>query len=225
MLVDARYRGRPENCWWKRIATDSSTFWIARPAKFSQATPFVKKLNWAKGIDSHGKPIRTGVQPTEEGSLVCPDMTGATNWFSPSYNPATRLLYFMALENCHLYFLKPQEFEEGKAFYATGVKRLPGETGQKILLAYNPETELVCLALPASGHRRRVGRHHDDRRRPGIFRERCGWVRGGGCPDGKSVWHFNTGQPMHASPMSYAVNGTQYVAIAAGSDVFSFGLE
>jgi alcohol dehydrogenase (cytochrome c) len=41
---------------------------------------------------------------------------------------------------------------------------------------------------------------------------------------GKPLWHFHTGQPLHASPMSYAVNGKQYVAIAAGSDVFSFAL-
>jgi alcohol dehydrogenase (cytochrome c) len=41
---------------------------------------------------------------------------------------------------------------------------------------------------------------------------------------GKSLWHFNTGQSMHASPMSYAVDGKQYVAIACGSDLFSFAL-
>jgi alcohol dehydrogenase (cytochrome c) len=41
---------------------------------------------------------------------------------------------------------------------------------------------------------------------------------------GKPLWHFNTGQDMHASPMSYAIQGKQYVAIAAGTDVFAFGL-
>jgi alcohol dehydrogenase (cytochrome c) len=41
---------------------------------------------------------------------------------------------------------------------------------------------------------------------------------------GKSLWHFNTGQSLHASPMSYAVEGKQYVAIASGSDLFSFAL-
>lgn len=41
---------------------------------------------------------------------------------------------------------------------------------------------------------------------------------------GKPLWHFNTGQNMSASPMSYAIAGKQYVAIAAGSDVFSFAL-
>ncbi len=41
---------------------------------------------------------------------------------------------------------------------------------------------------------------------------------------GKALWHFNTGQTLHASPMSYSVDGVQYVAIASGSDVFSFAL-
>ena len=41
---------------------------------------------------------------------------------------------------------------------------------------------------------------------------------------GKPLWHFNTGQNMTASPMSYAIAGKQYVAIAAGSNVFSFAL-
>ena len=41
---------------------------------------------------------------------------------------------------------------------------------------------------------------------------------------GKPLWHFNTGQEMSASPMSYAVAGKQYVAIAAGSDIFAFAL-
>jgi alcohol dehydrogenase (cytochrome c) len=42
--------------------------------------------------------------------------------------------------------------------------------------------------------------------------------------NGHSLWYFNTGQLFVASPMTYAVNGTQYVAISAGSDVFSFAL-
>jgi alcohol dehydrogenase (cytochrome c) len=42
---------------------------------------------------------------------------------------------------------------------------------------------------------------------------------------GAPLWHFNTGQNIHASPMSYSVNGNQYVSIAAGSNVFSFGLQ
>jgi alcohol dehydrogenase (cytochrome c) len=42
--------------------------------------------------------------------------------------------------------------------------------------------------------------------------------------NGKPLWHFNTGQDFGASPMTYAIDGKQYVAIAAGSDIFSFAL-
>ena len=42
--------------------------------------------------------------------------------------------------------------------------------------------------------------------------------------NGKPLWHFNLGQVPHASPMSYGIKGKQYFAIAAGSDVFVFGL-
>jgi len=41
---------------------------------------------------------------------------------------------------------------------------------------------------------------------------------------GAPLWHFNMGQSPHASPMSYAVDGKQYFAIAAGNDLFAFAL-
>ena len=72
--------------------------------KFLSAVPFVDKLNWAKGIDAHGRPIRTGVKPTPGGTRICPGFSGATNWYSPSYNPNTHLFYFLALEECGLFF-------------------------------------------------------------------------------------------------------------------------
>ncbi len=58
----------------------------------------------------------------------------------------------------------------------------------------------------------------------------------GGCDDdaeefeiddartGKPLWAFNLGQPMHASPMPYGIEGKQYFAVAAGDDVFAFAL-
>src|SRR6202047_88526 len=76
--------------------------------KFLSAVPFVEKLNWAKGIDAQGRPIRTEVKPTPNGTRVCPGYAGATNWFAPSYNESTHLIYFMALEECETYFAKAQ---------------------------------------------------------------------------------------------------------------------
>jgi alcohol dehydrogenase (cytochrome c) len=192
--------------------------------KFLSAVPFVKKLNWAKGVDANGRPIRTGIQPSAEGTVICPDMTGATNWFSPSYNPSTHLLYFMALENCQLYFLKPEQFSEGQAFYATGVKHIPGEHGQKILVAYNPETGSLQWSYPQAGSARSWGGTMTTAGGLVFFGNDAESFEAVNARTGKSLWHFTTGQSMHASPMSYAVNGKQFVGIASGSDVFSFAL-
>jgi alcohol dehydrogenase (cytochrome c) len=192
--------------------------------KFLSAKPFVEKLNWARGIDTTGRPIRTGLQPSAAGTLVCPGYTGATNWFSSSYNPGTGLFYVMALENCDTFFLKPQPFSEGKAFYATGVKHSPGQYGQKILIAYNPATEKLVWKYPQVGVGRSWGGTMTTAGGLVFFGNDADSLEAVDAATGRSLWHFNTGQAMHASPMSYAVNGEQYVAIAAGGDVFSFAL-
>jgi alcohol dehydrogenase (cytochrome c) len=225
VLVDGRYQG-VERKLLVEANRNGFVYVLDRTnGKFLSATPFVKKLNWAKGIDAEGRPIRTGVQPTEAGTTICPDMTGATNWFSPSYNPSTRLLYFIALENCHKYFLKPQDFEEGKPFYATGVKRIPGESGQKILVAYNPETNSFAWRYPQTGSADSWGGTMTTAGGLVFFGNDAEGFEAADARTGASLWHFNTGQSIHASPMTYAVNGNQYVTIAAGSNVFSFGLE
>ncbi len=192
--------------------------------RFLAATPFVKKLNWASGIDSTGRPVRTAVEPTPNGTLICPDMTGATNWFSPSYNPATNLFYFMALESCQLFFVKPEKYSEGHEFYATGVKSPPGERGQKILMAYNPQTGKLAWNYPQIGSGESWGGTMTTAGGLVFFANDSEAFEAVDARTGKSLWHFNTGQSMNASPMSFAVLGKQYVAIASGSDVFCFAL-
>ncbi|HMF78351.1 MAG TPA: hypothetical protein VK604_22020, partial [Bryobacteraceae bacterium] len=41
---------------------------------------------------------------------------------------------------------------------------------------------------------------------------------------GKILWHFNTGQRLNAGPITYSLNGKQYVALSAGADLISFAL-
>jgi alcohol dehydrogenase (cytochrome c) len=55
----------------------------------------------------------TGRIPTDQGTYICPGGLGATNWFSPSYNPDTKLFYVMALESCAEYFARAQPFIQG----------------------------------------------------------------------------------------------------------------
>jgi alcohol dehydrogenase (cytochrome c) len=224
VLIDATYKGSRRKLLVQANRNGFLYILDRTNGEFLSAVPFVRKLNWAKGIDSNGRPIVAGRQPSPEGTLICPGFTGATNWFSPSYNPGTRLLYFMALENCDIYFLKPQEFAEGKTFYATGVKHGPGEYGQKILTAYNPETGKFVWRYPQVGGGRSWGGTMTTAGGLVFFGNDAESFEAVDAHTGKSLWHFNTGQSMHASPMSYEVKGIQYVAIAAGGDIFTFAL-
>ena len=224
VLVDVQYKGVPRKLLVQANRNGFLYVLDRTNGEFLSATPFVMKLNWAKGIDAKGRPIRTGLEPSEAGTRICPDMNGATNWFSPSYNPQTHLLYFMALENCQLFFLKPQDFTEGREFYATGVKRAPGEYGQKILMAYNVETGKLAWQYPQVGSGQSWAGTMTTAGGLVFFGNDAEAFEAVDATTGKSLWHFNTGQSMHASPMSYSVAGKQYVAIAAGSDLFTFAL-
>jgi alcohol dehydrogenase (cytochrome c) len=224
VLVDTFYKGEQRKLLLEANRNGFVYILDRTDGKFLSATQFVKKLNWAKGIDKTGRPIRTGVEPSANGTLVCPDMTGATNWYSPSYNPSTGLLYFMAHENCQMYFFKPQQFTPGRDFYATGVKHAPGEYGQKILLAYNPATDQFAWRYPQVGAARSWAGTMTTAGGLVFFGNDSEAFEAVDAKTGTSLWHFNTGQSIHASPMSYSVNGKQYLAIASGSDVFTFAL-
>jgi alcohol dehydrogenase (cytochrome c) len=192
--------------------------------KFLRATPFVKKLNWATGVDASGRPILTGRIPTPQGTNICPGVDGATNWFSPSFSPDTGLFYVLALENCNDFFAKPKKFAPGDTYYNTGTTVPETEKFQKILLALSPADGKAVWTYPQVG----LGRSWS-----GTLVTAGGVLFFGDDSDsfeavdastGRPLWHFNTGELMRASPMTYAVDGVQYVAIAAGSDVFSFAL-
>jgi alcohol dehydrogenase (cytochrome c) len=191
---------------------------------FLSATPFVEKLNWSKGIDAQGKPMLTDVRPTSTGMRICPGYAGATNWFAPSYSESAHSVYFMALEECETYFFKSQSFEEGQGFYSTGVKRIPGEASQKVLVAFNLDTGSLAWKYPQTGTGRSSGGTMTTAGGLVFFGDDAGSFEAVEAQSGKALWHFSTGQEISASPMSYAVAGKQYVAIAAGSDVFSFAL-
>jgi alcohol dehydrogenase (cytochrome c) len=195
--------------------------------KFLSATPFVEKINWATGIDANGRPLRTGVQPTPQGTKVCPSMLGATNWFSPSYNPSTRLFYFLALEDCEMYFASSEKqiYRPGQTYYSTGTKRIPRESAEKILLAFDVATGKPVWRYPQVGKGDSWGGTMTTAGGLVFFGDDAGEFEAVDARTGKALWHFNTGQGMHASPMCYAVDGVQYVSIAVGSDLFSFALD
>lgn len=224
VLIDTRENGATRHL---LVQADRNGFFYLldrTSGKFLRATRFVEKLNWAKEIDSSGRPVLSGRIPSAEGTYICPGIEGATNWFSPSYNPGTRLFYFMALENCNIYFAKPKPFTQGETYYNTGTKRPPDEAGKKILLAYSVPNGKLVWQYPQVGRADSWGGTLTTAGDLLFFADDAGSLEAADAAKGHPLWHFNTGQRIDASPMSYAVDGVQYVSVAAGSDIFSFSL-
>jgi alcohol dehydrogenase (cytochrome c) len=226
VLVDATLDGAPRHLLVQANRNGFLYILDRTNGEFLSAVRFVEKLNWASGIDEKGRPVLTGVKPTPRGTKICPALNGATNWFSPSYNPNTQIFYFLALEDCDIYFssVKPERSQPGRMFYSTGTEHLPSEPGQKLLLAYSVPTGKLVWKYPQVGDSRSWGGTMTTATGLVFFADDAGELEAVDARTGAPLWHFNTGQTLHASPMSYAVDGVQYVAIAAGSDVFSFAL-
>jgi alcohol dehydrogenase (cytochrome c) len=192
--------------------------------KFLKATRFLNEATWAKGVDETGRPILSGLIPTSEGTRICPGIEGATNWYSPSYNPETRMFYFLALENCNMFFSKPAEYKEGATYYSTGTKKIQTEAQHKILLAYSIPDGTLTWRYPQVGKGTSWGGTLATAGGLVLFGDDTGSFAAVDARTGHPLWEFNTGETVHASPMRYEVDGVQYVAIAAGSDVISFSL-
>ena len=226
VLIDAAYKGES-----RRLVVQANRngyiYVLDRTSgEFLSAIRFVEKLNWANGIDAKGRPIRSDIMPTPSGTKVCPGYAGATNWFSPSYSETSHLFYVLAREQCQTYFSspEPQQFQPGKEFYSTGVKHTAGEKSEKVLMAFDISSGTFAWKYP------QIGSGHS---MSGTMATAGGLLFFGNdaqsfeaveAQNGKPLWHFNTGQDMSASPMTYAVGGKQYVTVAAGSNVLSFAL-
>jgi alcohol dehydrogenase (cytochrome c) len=224
VLVDMEYRGQPA----KLILEANRNGYVyvldRTTGKFLSATQFVKTLNWAKGVDEKGRPMTSDLLPTADGTLICPGVEGATNWYSPSYSETTRLFYFSSLESCSVYFRKPAPFAEGKEYYSTGTKRDPSARSLQVLLAFDPQTKAFVWRYPQASDFHGYGGVMTTAAGLVFYADNQGFFEAVDANTGKSLWHFNTGQSLHASPMSYAVAGKQYLAIASGSDLFTFAL-
>ncbi len=224
VLIDKVFQGKPRKLLVEANRNGFLYILDRTDGKFLSAVPFVENLNWTKGIDAQGRPIRTEAIPTAEGTRICPGVVGATNWYSPSYNPGTGLFYFLALESCDIYHLKAQKFTPGQTYYSTGTNRSPSDRSIKTLLAFTLDPSKPAWKYPQVGAGYSSGGTMTTAGGLVFFGDENQSFEAVDAQAGNPLWHFNTGQNIRASPMSYAVNGTQYVSIAAGSNVFSFGL-
>lgn len=224
VLIDGLYQGQPRKLLIEANRNGFLYILDRASGKFLSATRFAERLNWASAIDAQGRPVFTNVLPSAAGTLTCPGDVGATNWFSPAFNEVTGLFYFLSLDDCTVNSVKPQTFVPGQDFYATGTTHDPNQKGQKTLLAFDRNTNKFVWKYLQHGNTHSWG---------GVMTTATGLVFFGDDANsfevvdgrsGKPLWHFNTGQTLHASPMSYAIDGRQYVAIASGNNLFSFAL-
>ena len=182
------------------------------------------KVSWSKEKDPSGLllPAKEG-SPTPEGNRVCPGAAGATNWMSPTYDPQTRLFYVTAREQCDVFSTAPQAYQAGHAYY--GSAYFPNDDAEPFygaLRALDPFTGTIKWEWK-----------HPSPTWSGVLSTAGGVVFTGDAEgnfialdagSGKALWHFQCGASVYSSPMTYAVNGKQYVAVAAGSALFTFAL-
>jgi alcohol dehydrogenase (cytochrome c) len=194
--------------------------------KLLLAKAFVRNLTWASGIGPDGRPIKNPDQePTEAGTRVCPSQDGATNWFSPSYNPATGLYYIQTFEKCSVYTKRePGTWQAGKEYLGGTQKRAPGEPPQRILRAIDIRSGKIAWELPQPGPAESWGGTLSTSTGLVIFCEEGGALMAADAVSGKPLWSFPTNQLWKASPMTYLFDGRQYIAVAAGSTILAFGL-
>ena len=192
--------------------------------EFLVGTPFARQT-WAEGLDENGRPIRVpNTAPTPEGVVVSPPIGGGTNWWSPAFSPRTQLFYVNAFDGEQEYFTRDEEYVEGETFMGGGGNFvLPIDHYQSYIRAIEPATGNIRWEYPIA-----------PRSTSGLLSTGGDLVFGGtvdgyffalDAVSGEELWHVNVGSRVHSGPMTYAVGGRQYVSIAAGNVVFTFGLD
>lgn len=188
--------------------------------KFLVGKDFIHQT-WAKALDSNGRPIELpDQQPTPQGTLTCPDLFGATNFMSPAFNPESGLFFVTARETCGTYFNREQEFVEGQRYEAGNVRRT--DPGYGAIRAIDPRT----------GERKWEFKTE----RPsfgGVMSTASGLVFSGDqegnvfaidAKSGQRMWNYPIGAAVYAAPVTFTLDGKQYVLVGAGTNLMAFAI-
>ncbi|MCH7817855.1 MAG: PQQ-dependent dehydrogenase, methanol/ethanol family [Proteobacteria bacterium] len=207
--------------------------------KFLLGKPYVK-VNWSSGLDQNGRPIPT---PQPEGMPTYPGNQGGTNWYPPSYSPRTGLFYFSAWEDyATIYRPEESEYEPGRAFLGGGFSVLapaPGaptigigrtnpinnwtnEVGHASLKAMDPQTgeavwEYDQFDVSDSGMLTTAADLLFTGGREGYFHAID-------ARNGELLWHVNLGGQIVMAPVTYMVDGVQYLSVISGNSLSTFAL-
>ena len=222
VLIDGIVRGKKRKL---LVTAQRNAFYYVldrETGEFLTGQAFAKQT-WAKGLDDKGRPIALpNTTPTPEGNHVCPDAAGAANWGSPSYDPATGFFLVSVREACAVYTSVTKDPEPGKG-YTGGGAEVDANGSPGAVRALDALTGATKWNFPLQQGSSATG-----------VLATAGGVVFASSNDGnlialdgrtgKYLWHYYTGARIVASPMAYAVDGRQYVAIAAQSAILVFRL-
>jgi alcohol dehydrogenase (cytochrome c) len=236
LLADANWDGRMRKL---MLWANRNGFFYALDrtnGKFLSGHPFVK-VNWARGLDDSGRPL---VTPQRPGTPVYPGVQGGTNWYSPSYSPRTGLFYVSAWEDYATIFVSEGiEYVSGQRYLGgRPTSPIPGSPNPGLRGApINTWTEAAghgsVMALDIRTGQKKWKFDMTDVTDAGILTTASDLLFTGGregyfhaldARTGTLLWKASVGGPVAAAPITYRVDGKQYVAIAAGHALFVYGL-
>ena len=235
VLADVEYQGRPRKV--VMTANRNGLYYVLdrTNGQFLTGKPFTK-VTWMSGFDRNGRPIRVpGQEPTREGTRVYPSNQGATNWYSPSYSPHTGLFYIPAWDDTWSIYVKAEEpYTEGQRFTA-GMHRSSFALNRGIQNnTRSPEDgHGAVIAVDGTTGEKKWQFNFIDVTDSGVLTTATDLLFSGNREEyffaldartGLMLWKSALGGAIANGPMTYAVNGKQYVAVAAGNSLYAFGL-
>jgi alcohol dehydrogenase (cytochrome c) len=216
VLIDGEIDGQQR----KLVAQASRNGWFfvldRKTGKNYVSSQFVK-TNWAKGVDSKGQPIpNPAKQPQIDGALVSPNQGGAVNWPPPSFSPKTGLFYVNATRAFSLYYI----FDDDDKPEGWGGND-EGGWAESILQALDYKTGQIRWSHKWEGAGIRSG----------VLSTEGNLVFAGdpennlvalNATTGEPLWHANLGTAMSNGPITYQLDGLQYLVVGAGDRMFAF---
>jgi alcohol dehydrogenase (cytochrome c) len=239
VLADLEWNGEPRKLMlW---ANRNGYFYVLDrvSGEFLAGTPFVK-VNWSSGLDAKGRPIAT---PQPPGEPTWPGNQGGTNWYPPSYSPRTGLFYFSAWEDYATVYRKEySEYKPGRLFLGGGFTVLTPTPGAPTVgigrsTPINDWTNEVghgaVIALDPRTGAPRWKFDQFDVSDGGILTTASDLLFAGGregyfhalnARTGELLWKSSLGGQIVMAPVTFEVDGEQYVSVVAGHTLVTFGL-
>lgn len=235
VLADVQWLGRPRKV--MMWANRNGFFYVLdrTDGQFLQGKPFTTQT-WATGLDEKGEPIRAaGMVPTPQGTKIYPGNQGGTNWYSPSFSPRTGLFYIPTWDNYYSVYVKdPIEYTEGR-LYTGALPKSPVPLIRPPQVQTRKEEEgygAIRAVDPQTGKRQWEFKLADVTD-SGVLTTASDLLFAGGregyffaldARTGSLLWKASVGGQVSSGPMTYSVNGRQYVAVAAGNSLFVYAL-